>query len=160
MCIRDSFKDKIKGKFVKNNSMHLTLKFIGEKKPEEICRIKDILKDVSLKFSPFKMKIDYAGAFPKKKPRVLWFGSTCEEFVLLAKEISKELYRKAKIPEEKREVIPHLTICRLKEPFVPEEFFKLKFEYEFEVEKFYLIQSILKPEGAQYIDLAEFSKCQ
>ena len=140
--------------------MHLTLKFIGERKPEDISNIKEILKNVSLKFAPFKMKINHAGAFPRKKPRVLWFGSACEKFVLLAKEISKELYRKAKIPEEKREVIPHLTICRLKEPFVPEEFFKLKFEYEFEVEKFYLIQSILKPEGAQYIDLAEFSKCQ
>ena len=54
---------------------HLTLKFLGEVKENDIPRISKCLEDVAANFSPFSLHSTSPGGFPNiKLPKVIWLG--------------------------------------------------------------------------------------
>jgi RNA 2',3'-cyclic 3'-phosphodiesterase len=110
------FLDGVRGfapdaRWVRPESLHITLKFIGEQKPEQGAAITERLHLVKGK----RAEIRFAGYgfFPTANaPRVFWIGIQAgPELVELASGIDSAL-AELQIPHEERPFSPHLTLAR------------------------------------------------
>lgn len=151
-------------KWVTEQGMHLTLKFLGEIGREKVAGIEDVLRRISEKYEPFFLKFKGTGSFPpgKKIPSVLWVGIEQEESLeRLQSELEAEL-EKLGFPREKRKFHPHLTLGRVKAPSGLGQTLSLLEKYkdqsfgEMRVKKITFFLSTLRPTGAEYSILSEF----
>ena len=70
----------IKAKRTSADTMHLTLKFIGERKDDDINDIIDILSKSQENIHAFDIQVKGVGAFPKQNnPRIIWIGIIISE---------------------------------------------------------------------------------
>ncbi len=149
-------------KWVSSENIHITLKFLGQTDESLINPIKDSLIKKLLPYNSFYIRIYGTGCFPgAKHPRVIWVGIEEAEFLKkLQKDIEDEMV-KFGFPSEKRSYSPHLTIGRVRSQNRIQEFTRILNEFRthsfgnFEVKNITLMESKLKPEGAQYYRLAE-----
>lgn len=155
---------KVKGiRWVSAQNIHLTLKFLGDVKEELMHDIEKGLSAVCINHAPFTINIRGAGAFPNfKYPNVLWIGiDESEKLEGLYHDIEDSM-NELGFEKEDRRFSPHLTIGRVKdrkgvEPAIEELYtFKDTFLGSIEVKEVLLMQSILKPAGAEYSVLAKF----
>ena len=149
-------------RWVRAENLHVTLKFLGEVAEGKVDAVRTALgeirsdKAVSLEFRGM-------GFFPNEKhPRVFWVGTEASpNLKTLAGNIEGGV-EKLGIPREKREFSPHLTLARFERPRLPEELRKLianNQQREFgslHTNEFILVQSKLKPTGAEYTTVATF----
>lgn len=151
--------------WVKKESIHLTLKFLGEVDERKIKEVSERLKKISSRIEPFKIRIEGTGWFPEGSlnPRVLWIGiKYTEQLKVLWKEIEKEM-KDLGFKEEDRDFSPHITIGRVKDKeriFEVLEILKkfmTNFFGETEIKNIVLFKSVLKPEGAEYIPIEKFN---
>lgn len=151
-------------RWIRQEGMHLTLKFLGEIGRERVPEIEDVLIRISKNYEPFVLKFKGTGSFPlgKKNPRVLWVGiEEGETLRALQSQLEGEL-EKLGFPKERRKFHAHLTLGRVKSFFNLRETLSLLEKYrernfgEMEAEKITFFQSILKPTGAEYSVLSEF----
>ena len=64
-----------KMRWVRPESVHLTLKFLGDIPVSDIDRVRPVMGDAAYVFSPFTLCAKGAGVFPGiQRPRVLWVG--------------------------------------------------------------------------------------
>lgn len=98
-------------RWVRLESLHITLKFIGEKPAEIIPNLHDSLNKVSL--PSFAITFAGTGFFPSpKSPRVFWIGiQAAPELQKLAAAID-DCTAQLGIPKEERAFSPHLTLAR------------------------------------------------
>jgi len=98
-------------RWVPLESLHITLKFIGEKPPEIIPSLQKALDNVSV--PPFDLTFSGTGFFPTpKSPRVFWIGIQAPpELQKLAAAIDNTSAQ-FDIPKEDRAFSPHLTLAR------------------------------------------------
>ena len=97
-------------------SLHLTLKFLGEITSEQAQAVKESLQSVARVFSPFTVELGGLGGFPSlKAASVLWVGvlQGGEPATALAYAIEKE-NRRLFLPKEERPFSAHVTIGRLR----------------------------------------------
>lgn len=142
-------------------NLHITTKFIGEWPEERLEEVKAALSALAPR-TPFAVKIAKLGYFPNPhSPRVFWAGIEAPGVADLARDTERTLAPLG-IPEERRAFSPHLTLARIKEP-VPmsgllQAVAKLpSVEFgDFTVDRFYLYQSRLMPQGSVYTQLADF----
>lgn len=142
-------------------NLHITTKFIGEWPEERLEEVKAALAALAPR-PPVAVKIAKLGYFPNPhSPRVFWAGIEAPGLAGLARDTEHALARLG-IPEERRAFSPHLTLARIKEP-VPmsgllQAVAKLpSLEFgDFTVDRFYLYQSRLAPQGSVYTQLADF----
>src|SRR5215469_8726492 len=60
-------------RWVEPDSLHLTLRFLGNLEPEALERVRDEL--ASVRGAPFPIALDRRGTFgPRAAPRVVWIG--------------------------------------------------------------------------------------
>jgi 2'-5' RNA ligase len=99
------------GRWARPEGLHVTLKFVGEVKEDQLQRIKSALIDV--KIAPFSVTFSGAGFFPAaKSPRVFWIGvSGGEPLARLAANVDNAT-QNAGVPKEERTYSPHLTLAR------------------------------------------------
>jgi len=150
-------------RWVRQEGMHLTLKFLGEIGEDKVPRIESALRQVTEKYSPFSMRIKGTGYFPPKSkaPRVFWIGIE-EEGILerLQFQVEEEM-EKLGFPKEQRKFHPHLTLGRVKTSSNLRGILDLLEKYkektlgEMEVKKMTFFRSVLKPTGAEYSVLSE-----
>lgn len=140
-------------KKVEEQNLHLTLKFLGEVNEKKIEEIKQILEKINYK--KFEVSLKNFGFFPNDNfIKVVWIGieKGRKEIIELQKKIDFGLKDLSFKPETNFE--PHLTIARIKFLKNKKEFLKkvseLKFEDNFSVSNFDLMQSFLKPGGPVY----------
>jgi len=112
----DGFIEGVRGfapdaRWVLPESLHITLKFIGEKPAETIDEIKRALAGVEL--AAFDLGLKGYGFFPTaKSARVFWVGiESGPELVELAKSVDR-ITSALGIPKEDRPFSPHLTLAR------------------------------------------------
>jgi RNA 2',3'-cyclic 3'-phosphodiesterase len=150
-------------KWVRPEGMHVTLKFIGETDPANLDPIRAALATAHSP-RPVDMNFRGLGFFPhERQPRVLWCGvEASPNLPPLAANIADALVPLG-FPREERKFTPHLTLARFPDPKRVQEIIraaeKLK-SYEFgsaHETEFHLIESKLKPTGAEYTRLASFS---
>ena len=110
------FLDGVRGfapdaRWVRPESLHITLKFIGEQKPEQMAAITERLQIVQGKNTD--IRVAGFGFFPTAKAlRVFWIGIQAgHELAELASDIDSAL-AELQIPHEERPFSPHLTLAR------------------------------------------------
>lgn len=144
--------------------IHLTLKFLGNVRPEAIRAIETVLQPALTRQHPFSVGVAGLGAFPAlSRPRVLWVGVTDSGARLapLASEI-EALLEPLGFPKETRGFNPHLTVGRVKSGRLPADLTAAIRQMGslsgpgFEADSAVLFQSILEPSGARYVPLARF----
>lgn len=94
-------------------NFHVTVVFIGNRKPEDIPEIENTLERIAGQHAPFNLKIGGMGAFPDDmKSRVMWFGVQNSKALRF---LQDELTEALKLHPE-NEYFPHLTVARLRNP--------------------------------------------
>ena len=152
-------------KWVTENQMHLTLKFLGNIGQENVQKISGVLKATAGDFSTFNILFSKIGAFPNyERPRIIWLGieKGKESLKLLNNKVECEL-EKIGFSKEKREYKAHLTLGRVKSlknipglsRLINEA--DLQFQDEIKIDKLILFQSTLTPKGAIYTPLTQQS---
>ncbi len=107
----------IRGKVTARQNIHLTLKFIGERKDDDINDIIDMLYKSHESIAPFDVTIKGIGAFPKNNnPKIIWTGIIENELTTLSKNIDNNL-SKIGIKKDNKPFSPHITIFRAKEVY-------------------------------------------
>ncbi len=98
-------------RWVRPESLHITLKFIGEQTPEQVAAITERLRRVES--GAFEIRSGGYGLFPTAKaPRVFWIGIQAgPQLAELAETIDKATAELG-IPREDRAFSPHLTLAR------------------------------------------------
>jgi RNA 2',3'-cyclic 3'-phosphodiesterase len=147
-------------KWVRPEAMHITLKFIGEVDAEKLDPIRAALATVH-STQPVDLHFRGLGFFPnERRPRVLWCGMEASaNLAELAASIERALVPLG-IAAESRDFVPHLTLARFQteggsrrdlEKLVraADELKSYDFGETRETE-FHLIESMLKPSGAEY----------
>lgn len=160
--------------WVRPKSLHVTLKFIGEKPDEEVGRIEKALATIEAK--KIEMQIRGHGFFPSAHaPRVFWIGIDGDSRLsTLAAQVEDRLSA-LNIPKEEHAFNAHLTLARggggsgsprwrkgdrpnlnfkhLQEKLAAlpsPEFGKMT------AQEFFLYRSQLSPRGSKYTRLAAF----
>jgi RNA 2',3'-cyclic 3'-phosphodiesterase len=159
-------------KWVRPESLHVTLKFIGNSMKAE--EIKATLAAVREK----QFSIGFRGTdfFTPRSPRVFWVGvQATHELQQLAKQVEDALIPLG-IAKEERDYSPHLTIARegsgrpagSRSDRSKPKMYTLKTTVEsdpalsqvdfgtMQATEFFLYQSETRPEGAKYTKLARF----
>jgi 2'-5' RNA ligase len=110
------FLDGIQGfapeaRWAQPESLHVTLKFIGEQKPEQVDTITERLRRVE--GGAVEIRFEGYGFFPTAKaPRVFWVGIDAgPQLAKLADNIDTAA-AELEIPREDRAFSPHLTLAR------------------------------------------------
>jgi 2'-5' RNA ligase len=98
-------------RWVRPESLHITLKFIGEQKSEQVDAISERLRQVESR--AMDIRLGGHGFFPTAKaPRVFWIGIQAgPELADLATNIDAAVAELG-IPREDRPFSPHLTLVR------------------------------------------------
>src|SRR5579864_4297282 len=98
-------------RWVKDESLHVTLKFIGEQPEENVEQIKHALSTITARACEIQFR-GY-GFFPTaKSARVFWVGmESGPELAMLAAAIDEKTATLG-IPKEERKFSPHLTLAR------------------------------------------------
>jgi 2'-5' RNA ligase len=153
-------------------SLHVTLKFIGEQPEEQIPALQEALASVQAK--PISLAFRGYGFFPTARaPRVFWLGIEAnEELPNLAAQVDTALAALA-IPREEHAFTPHLTLARSgsgaprlrREEKSISRFERLHKQLAamptpdfgtMTAREFFLYRSQLSPKGSQYSKLASF----
>ena len=98
-------------RWVLPESMHVTLKFIGEKSAQTVGEIKQALETIGA--SPVEIRFRGYGFFPSvKAPRVFWIGIEAgPQLASLAAKVDEKMASLGILPEE-HVYSPHLTLAR------------------------------------------------
>jgi 2'-5' RNA ligase len=103
--------------WVKPESMHLTLRFLGDIDAEHVDQLRAILHDAYKGIVPFTLSVRETGAFPNpRRPSVIWVGVEPLEGGLATVQMAAESAARAiGLPPEDRPFHPHLTLARIKD---------------------------------------------
>ena len=149
--------------WVKNDNLHLTLKFIGYTTESQIPKIISILSKITINYKPFQLLINSTGCFPtKERPRTLFLGVEGRLNVLsdLFQNIENE-FEKIDIEKDRNGFFPHITLARIKYPqnYTPDIDLFLKSSYDpidLSLDRVQFFSSELLPSGAIYTLLKTF----
>lgn len=102
-------------KLVSSDSLHLTVKFLGDVSEQLLPQIINTLDACVSHYQPFEICVQGTGAFPHQKyMKVLWIGIQPTELVSsLADDIDTQLHLQG-FEKEKRPFSAHLTVARVK----------------------------------------------
>jgi 2'-5' RNA ligase len=149
-------------KWVRPENLHLTLKFIGETESTKLDSFRSVLANVSLS-RPVELQIQGLGFFPNERwPRVFWAGlRASDNLASLAADIDAAC-ASIGLQRERRPFSPHLTLARLESTLPPGALLNAIQQNTarefgaFRLAEFRLIESKLKPAGAEYTTVQSF----
>ena len=102
-------------KWVNPEITHLTLKFLGETRDEQVVEVCNAAANVAARHKRFDLDVRSVGCFGGRSARVLWVGAgeNCENLVKLHDDLEQQL-EQAGWPREGRKFAAHLTLCRIR----------------------------------------------
>jgi RNA 2',3'-cyclic 3'-phosphodiesterase len=145
-------------RWVDPDQIHLTLKFLGEVRPERVTRVMEAVARVASKTQPFTMVMGGSGAFPTtRRPKVIWLGAEASpELRCLKHDVEWELAPLG-FEREVRAFHPHVTLGRAKADARAGDFrgfedlvAAMDFRAEILVRSIDLMKSTLSVRGARY----------
>lgn len=147
-------------RWVAPDSIHITLKFIGEVPGKRVEDIDAALTGLSWK--PFTVTVHGVGFFPgTRSPRVFWAGMEAPTMQDLAEQLDTRMERLG-FEKEKRAFRPHITLGRARDSRIDSSLVASAEQYQehdfgsFTVDRVFLFKSTLKPSGAVYEKLKEY----
>ena len=150
-------------RWVKTEQIHLTLRFYGNISSAEIPELIKALHPISTRTGALTLRLGKLGCFPDfQNPRIVWLGLNGDitqlqhihhQVVALSSNFGE--------PADSKEFKPHLTIARIKDAPRKEaqiigdylRSYSVNISGEWIVNRIYLIQSVLTPQGPIYTDL-------
>lgn len=149
-------------RWVKIHHMHLTLRFLGDVESDLITEIPEKLHKHTRNINSFPLIIKSLGVFRSVSyPRVLWAGiKDNPKLAELKKQLDAVLERMGFEPGSDS-FSPHLTLGRMRRINNRESLkellndFREKILLKQEVKSLVFFESILKPDGPEYIPLSE-----
>ncbi|MBC8346696.1 MAG: RNA 2',3'-cyclic phosphodiesterase [Candidatus Marinimicrobia bacterium] len=150
-----------KVRWVRQDQLHLTIKFVGDTPDESIDEVRGVMQKVADQITPFDLSIQKTGCFPKiERPRVMWIGleGALDQLNQLVEMVHNGLHPLG-FPREEKNFHPHITLARAKYPQknAPDISSFLNTSYDpipFQIEKFQFISSELFPNGPVYTILS------
>ncbi len=157
--LKGCFPKKGKIAWVKEENLHVTLKFLGDIVEEKVSEIMGNLSHIQ--FEKFRLTLHNVGFFPSEKaPRVFWVNFT-DAFNL--KGLSQDIDAELKEFKNDQTFKDHVTLARIKHLSLDEEDCFLKEakrihleSQAFIVEEFVLYSSALSQEGSKYAAISRF----
>ena len=162
-------------RWVKPELLHLTLKFLGETRPEDIDISTAPLQAAAQDVTAFNLSLAGLGVFPSiHAPRVVWIGirEGATQTKLLAGKIEEVFSSLGLVTGYNKDAkrgqgsgkdafVPHLTLGRKKREAdldIPKELFKEPWDVKHvcHVDRFFLMKSTLYSSGPVYTPLKEF----
>lgn len=150
-------------KIIPASNIHITLKFLGDIDISKINKIEEAVKKTANLFKKFKYEISgKINAFPNTdNARVIFLevGMGGDQIYRIYNELENNLNR-IKIKREKRKFSSHITIARLRNRKNIKQLIekcKLDVDIILDCSEIVLFESNLKPDGAEYIILNNFS---
>ncbi len=150
-------------KWLKEDNLHLTLKFLGDTDETLIESIGAKLMELANQSASFSLTVKNTGIFKSMaNPTIIWIGiEESEPLSRLKSLIDTELIEFG-YPTEQRKFTPHLTIGRIKslkdkktlQQLIQE--FQHKVFLHFQVAEIIFYESILSYNGPQYIKLGNY----
>ena len=141
-------------RWIPPDNIHLTLRFLDDTDAGLVPALAQVLDELAAAHAAFPLALQGTGAFPNPpRARVIWAGLDDPQQGLprLKKELDRRL-QSLGWPSEKRPFRPHLTIGRVRErgrppagPWLVEPP-----KVAFDAEAVELVESTLKPTGAEY----------
>ena len=159
-------------RWVKPDTYHITLKFIGEFKPERLDELKSTLSTVSS--PPIDIAFRGCGFFTPRSPKAFWIGVHADKTLPELASTVQDACARLGIPVEDHAFTPHLTLARtgsgrpqgsprdrnkpvmwnlretVQRMFPQPDFGTMT------AQEFFLYESKLSPQGAQYSQVARF----
>ena len=157
--------EKPRIKWVSPDSIHLTLKFLGDIEITAIDSIEQAMTEAVNGIEPFQLSIGQLGLFPNsERVQVVWVGldGRIDMLYRLYKQLEDSM-AKIGFPPEKRGFKPHLTLARVGDEALPEErktfgdfisSSNAEINCPIKATGLSLIKSVLTPQGAVYSGLA------
>ena len=159
-------------RWVRAESLHITLKFIGERPDRELDSIKKALEEIRMPATGLNFRA--YGFFPTlRSARVFWIGVDADQHLPQLAGAVERVLEPLGIKPEGRDFSPHLTLARGKsaasqrrpDDHATRAFHRLQEKLsalpppEFgtmTAREFFLYQSKLSPAGSQYTQLQRF----
>ena len=143
---------------------HLTLKFLGEISDAQTKQLVEALAQVG-PFEPFSVEVKGFGFFPQgQRPRVFWAGVAAPPALAELAAKVESYMEKIGFAREDRAFAPHLTLARFQVPR-PQPALVAAVAGQtapslgkFEASEFFLFESKLSPQGAQYRKVMRFPR--
>jgi RNA 2',3'-cyclic 3'-phosphodiesterase len=140
-------------KWVRNEGIHITVKFLGEIEEAMAERVRDVLAPVGRRYAPIQARLGQLGAFPSSKSArviVVKLKEGIESTQAIFADVEEGLER-IHVEREKRELVPHITLGRrrIPKPFPNGDPMPIE-EKAFVIENLVLVKSTLTPGGAIY----------
>jgi 2'-5' RNA ligase len=151
-------------KWVEEENLHLSLKFLGEMEEDALSRLKGILSVEALRWPAMSLSYAGVGTFPERgEPRVVWAGcgGDVERLAALAGAVERAA-EQVGVPRERKPFVAHLTVGRVKSG---RNVRRLQSAIESQrevplgrddVKEFVLYQSTLTNQGPIYEKIADF----
>lgn len=101
-------------KWVPEDNLHLTLKFLGDVVDRDVPAVCRVVRDCCSQVEPFELELQGCGGFPNlERPRVVWAGiqQGGESLATLVNSLEKGLATLGFRPDS-RDYRPHLTLGR------------------------------------------------
>jgi 2'-5' RNA ligase len=147
-------------KWVAPESIHVTLKFLGEVPEKRVNQIDSALAGLSWK--PFTIAVHGVGFFPgARSPRVFWAGMDAPTMQGLTEALDTRM-EPLGFEREKRAFRPHITLARAKTSRLDAELVTASAAFaerrfgSFVADRIYLVQSTLKPSGSVYTTIKKY----
>jgi len=151
-------------RWVKPESIHLTLKFLGDVETTRIDSLNQALVQATANHSSFSLDVAEPGCFPNThRPRVLWLGldGEVEPLGRLQQSVESRIVELGFDPED-RPFSPHLTLARVQRNASRDDASQVGLAAErglaepvggWHVTGLSLMRSQLKPSGAVYTEV-------
>ncbi|MDD4860406.1 MAG: RNA 2',3'-cyclic phosphodiesterase [Dehalococcoidales bacterium] len=148
-------------KWVEPNSIHLTLKFLGDVAADKIDLVTTATEIAAGGIKPFRLTVSETGVFPNpKRTQIIWVGLSGDLQPLTQLQLNIEAeVSPLGFPTEARGFTPHLTLGRVRDYASPEDRqalgelvakTTLEDKVAFEVKSVNLMRSQLNRAGAVY----------
>ena len=149
-------------RWVPRENLHVTLAFLGDRSPQEVKDVEQVLRDVAAERTAFDVRLSGLGVFPNaSRPRVVWLGLEDPSYVrALHRSFERERGRLG-VAAEGRAYHPHVTLGRVTgagdgatRAGLAHALSTVKFEATVRLRSVDLMQSDMTPAGSRYTRLA------
>lgn len=145
-------------RWVDPDNFHVTLKFLGEVRREQVDAVTSAIERAAAATAPFLTEVGGFGAFPTvRRPRVIWLGVEATPELRCLKQDLEWAMGDAGFPPETRSFHPHVTLGRAGDSGgagafreLDDAFSALDFVEEIKVHSIDLMRSHLSREGPRY----------
>ena len=143
-------------RWTRPDGIHLTLKFLGQISDAQTQQVVEALAQIG-PFEPFSVEVKGFGFFPQaRRPHVFWVGVVAPPALAELAECVNSHLDKIGLAREERAFAPHFTLARFHvqhpQPAM-EEAIAARADPslgKFEVSEFFLFESKLSPQAAEY----------